>query len=75
MNEKTENLVLEQLRHMRAQNDRILEEIGTIKVEMVAIRHFHRGLELTDAVHHQEIAYLKSRLDRIELAEPGSGAP
>lgn len=66
MNEKVESLVLEQLRHMRVQNDRILEEIRGLKVEMLSIRHHVRGVELIGDRHHDTIADLQVRLDRVE---------
>ena len=66
MNEKVENLVLEQLRHLRGQNEKILDEIRSLKTEMLAVRHHARGTELQQDVHHEDIASLKVRLDRIE---------
>ncbi len=74
MNDKIESLVLEQLRPMRTQNDRILDEIRGLKVEIMAIRHHQRGVELIQDAHHEDIASVKVRLDRIEhrleLTEP-----
>lgn len=66
MTENVENLVLEQLRHVRAQNDRILDEIRGLKTEMMSVRHHVRGIELQQDVHHEDIATMKVRLDRIE---------
>jgi hypothetical protein len=66
MNEKVENLVLEQLRGLRADNARILDEIRSLKTEMIANRLHMRGVEIQQDGHHDDIAGLKSRLDRIE---------
>jgi hypothetical protein len=61
-----DSLVLEQLRQLRAQNDRILDEIRVVKTELQALRHHSRGVELTQDGHHEDIARIKVRLDRIE---------
>jgi hypothetical protein len=66
MNEKVENLVLEQLRAMRATSDRILDEIRAIKSEMTSIRHHVRGIEVLQDQDHGDIAAMKVRLDRVE---------
>ena len=47
MVDTVDNLVLEQLRHLRNQNDKIIEEIRGLKVEVMAMRHHQRGLDLT----------------------------
>ena len=70
MTENVENLVLEQLRQMRAQNDRILDELRGIRVEMTSIRHHVRGVELAQDADHDAIASMKVRIDRrLELTD------
>lgn len=66
MNEKVENLVLEQLRQLRAQNDRILEAMRAITVEVQATRHHVRGNELDIDAQRDLVASMQARLDRIE---------
>jgi hypothetical protein len=43
MNEKVENLVLEQLRQMRARMDQVYDAVQTLNVEMHAFRHHLRA--------------------------------
>lgn len=66
MTDNVENLVLEQLRLVRGQNDKILDELRGIRVEITAMRHHVRGLEISQDAHHDDIASMKARLDRIE---------
>jgi uncharacterized protein YigA (DUF484 family) len=66
MNDKVENLVLEQLRELRADNARILDEIRGLKAEMIAGRHHSRGLQTLQDRDHDDLSAVKVRLDRIE---------
>ena len=66
MNEKVENLVLEQLRQMRSKIDQVYDVVQTLNVEMHAFRHHLRGNELDIDTHRDSIAKLQSRVDRIE---------
>jgi hypothetical protein len=66
MTDKTDNLVLEQLRAMRAQNDRILEELRNLQTAFIASRHHGRGVEITPDKHQDELVSLQLRVDRIE---------
>ena len=66
MNEKVENLVLEQLRQMRSKMDQVYDAVQTLNVEMHAFRHHLRGNELDIDTHRDSIAKLQSRVDRIE---------
>jgi hypothetical protein len=66
MNDKTDNLVLEQLRAMRAQNDRILEELRNLQTAFIASRHHGRGVEITQDKQQDELVSLQLRVDRIE---------
>jgi hypothetical protein len=66
MTEKTDNLVLEQLRAMRAQNDRILDELRNLQTAFIASRHHGRAVEITQDKHQDELVSLQLRVDRIE---------
>lgn len=66
MNEKVENLVLEQLRAIRGDMARMADDMRGLRTEMLAVRHHARGTELQQDVHHEDIASMKVRLDRIE---------
>jgi predicted nucleic acid-binding Zn-ribbon protein len=66
MNDKVENLVLEQLRHMRSRIDQVYDAVQTLNVEMHAFRHHLRGNELDIDTHRDSIAKPQSRVDRIE---------
>ena len=55
VNDKVENLVLEQLRFLRAQNGRALDEIRGVKFESVAPRHHIRDVELVQDRDHDAI--------------------
>jgi archaellum component FlaC len=59
MSEQTDNLVLEQLRHMRAPLDRMDDGIQDIKRRMTS-------LELQVSTLHGDFAGQSMRIDRIE---------
>lgn len=66
MNEKVENLVLEQLRQLRADNGKIIDEIRGLRSEVTAFRHHVRGLETMQDQHQDSLMSVRERLDRIE---------
>ena len=66
MNEKVENLVLEQLRLIRGDFSKPADELRGIKVEIIVRRHHQHDLELTQDGHHDDIVSIKVRIDRIE---------
>jgi hypothetical protein len=66
MNEKVENLVLEQLRAMRTDMGRIFDEIRAIRSELASSRLHVRGVETLQDADHSDIASLKVRVDRLE---------
>ena len=66
MNEKVENLILEQLRAIRGDIAHIKADIQGLKTEMNAIRLHVRGVETLQDHDHGDIAAIKLRLERIE---------
>jgi regulator of replication initiation timing len=61
-----DNLVLEQLRAIRGDISKLVNEMQTMRVEMTAMRQ-HMAAMMTIQEHdHADIAGIKSRLDRIE---------
>lgn len=66
MNDKIENPVLEQLRHIRGDIAKLTEEVREIKTTMLATRHQQRGMELTLDTHSDSLEGIKRRLERIE---------
>jgi hypothetical protein len=66
MNEKVENLVLEQLRAIRGDMVRVADEIRGLRTEMTAMRQHMAGIVTIQEYDHTDIATLKVRVDRIE---------
>ena len=66
MNENVENLVLEQLRAIRADIGGIKLDMSSMRAEMLIIRQHIAGLVGSQALNDAEIAGVKVRLDRIE---------
>ena len=66
MNDKVENLVLEQLLELLADIGKILDEIRGLKAELIAGRHNVRGLQTLQDRDHDDLSAVKDRLDRIE---------
>jgi chromosome segregation ATPase len=66
MNEKVENLILEQLRAMRSDFGRMSERIDTLSAEMRAMRHQLSAVTTLQDHDHGDMASIKVRLDRIE---------
>ena len=66
MNEKVENLILEQLRSMRTEMGRMSDRMDTLATEMRAIRHQHAAVTTLQEHDHGDVATIKVRLDRIE---------
>ena len=61
-----DNLVLEQLRFIRGEVGKLLNEMQTMRVEMPAMRQHMAGMMTIQEHDHVDIAAIKSRLDRIE---------
>ena len=59
MNEKTENLVLEHLRHIRDQVDRTAEDMLEVKQRIGRLEQEVAGL-------HSDFANLSVRMDRVD---------
>ena len=66
MAENLENVVLEQLRAVRADNAKILEEVRGLMTEIISVRHHIRGIELTNDRSAADVASFKLRLERVE---------
>ncbi len=66
MNEKVENLLLEQLRAIRSDIARLADRMDTLSTEMRAIRHQHAAVTTLQEHDHDDVASKKVRLDRIE---------
>ena len=75
MTEKIENLVLEQLRAIRTDMGRMADDIRAIRTEMTSIRLHVRGIEVQQDGHHDDIATLKVRVERIERRLELADAP
>ena len=54
------------LRVIRSDMARMAENMCGLRTEMLAVRHHAGGTKLQQDVHHEDIASLKVRLDRIE---------
>ena len=61
-----DNLVLEQLRAIRGDLSKLVDEMQTMRVEMTAIRQHMAGMMTIQEHDHVDIAGIKNRLDRIE---------
>ena len=61
-----DNLVLEYLRAIRADMAKMATEMHSIRIEMTAMRHILTGHSIQLDHDHDEIAVLKTRVDRIE---------
>ena len=61
-----ENLVLEQLRAIRGEIGKLMNEMQTMRVEMTAIRQHLAGVVTIQEHDHTDISAIKVRLDRIE---------
>ena len=66
MTDKIENLMLEHFRIIRSEIAGLRDEMRSLKTEMVAVRLHVRGIEVQQDAHHDDIASLKLRLDRVE---------
>ena len=66
MNEKVENLVLEQLRAIRTDMGRMSERIETLGVEMRAMRHQMAAVVTLQEHDHSDVAGIRS--DSIALS-------
>jgi hypothetical protein len=61
-----DSLVLEQLRAIRGDIGKIVNEMQTMRVEMTAVRQHIAGMMTIQEHDHVDIAGIKTRLDRIE---------
>ncbi|MGI8569353.1 MAG: hypothetical protein ACR2KT_09945 [Methylocella sp.] len=68
------NLIFEYLRHLDSKLDRVLEDIGDLKIRMTAVEERIAQIELSIAGVNRRIDRVEARLDRIErrldLVEP-----
>ena len=60
------NLVLDYLRAIRVDMAKMATEMHSIRIEMTAVRHILTGHSIQLDHDHDEIAVLKTRVDRIE---------
>jgi hypothetical protein len=63
---EADNLVLEQLRAMRAEMAKMADWMHTMSVEMTAVRQHLAGVVTITEHDHTDIAGIKVRPDRIE---------
>ena len=61
-----DNLVLDYLRAIRVDMAKMATEMHSIRIEMTAMRHILTGHSIQLDHDHDEIAVLKTRVDRIE---------
>ena len=61
-----ENLVLEQLRAIRGDMGKLVNEMQTMRVEITAMRQHMTGMMTIQEHDHVDIAGIKNRLERIE---------
>jgi hypothetical protein len=66
MTAEIENLILEHLRIIRSDMSKMTEDVRGLRTEMTAIRQHLAGVVTLQELHHNEIASLKVRLDRVE---------
>lgn len=66
MADSLDSLVLEQLRAVRADSAKILEEVRGLRTEIISDRHHVPGIELTNDQNGAVVAALKLRLERVE---------
>jgi hypothetical protein len=64
--ETVENLILEHLRHIRARVDQVAEDMGTMKLRLSSLESQVAGLHGDNAIGHQRMDRIESRLERIE---------
>ncbi len=61
-----DNPVLEQLRAVRGDLGKVVNEMQTMRVEMTAMRQHMAGMMTIQEHDHVDIAGIKNRLERIE---------
>jgi predicted amino acid-binding ACT domain protein len=61
-----DNLVLEQLRAIRGEISKLVNEMQTMRVEMTAMRQHMTAIMTIQEHDHADIAGIKDRLDRVE---------
>ncbi len=63
---ESNNIVLEQLRHIRRKVDTTAIDVTDIKVQFAALQQHMAGFHAVIASHSDELNQLRQRLDRIE---------
>ena len=66
MTETLENLILEHLIHIRGRLDQVAEDLGTFKLGLSSLETQVAGLHGDNAIAHQRMDRIESRLERIE---------
>jgi len=61
-----DSLLLEQLRAIRGDIGKLVNEMQTMRVEMTSVRQHMAGMMTIQEHDHVDIAGIKNRLDRIE---------
>jgi septal ring factor EnvC (AmiA/AmiB activator) len=64
MTDKVENLVLEQIRHIRGAVDRIEQKLSDVTVRVSHLEHQLAGVHTELGHVHTELAHMNVRLDR-----------
>lgn len=76
MSDEPDSLILRHQRKMDEKLDRLIEDVGDLKVRMPALEERVAGVELAHAGTNRRIDRMEARLDRIEkrldLVEPQS---
>jgi regulator of replication initiation timing len=63
---EADSLLLEQLRAIRGDIGKLVNEMQTMRVEMTSVRQHMAGMMTIQEHDHVDIAGIKNRLDRIE---------
>jgi regulator of replication initiation timing len=63
---EADSLLLEQLRAIRGDIGKLVNEMQTMRVEMTSVREHMAGMMTIQEHDHVDIAGIKNRLDRIE---------
>jgi predicted nucleic acid-binding Zn-ribbon protein len=66
MGDAPDNLIFEYLRRLDTKLDRVIEDIGDLKIRMTAVEERIAQVELSIAGINRRIDRVEARLDRIE---------
>ena len=66
MSDEPRDITLLHLRSIRSELSRLLDHVGGLKTELVAVRQNLASLGTVQDLHRGEIASIQSRLDRVE---------